>query len=144
MDSAAALSLVGIPRDPWEELESYTCDAYGTMHIKWLGSSENTDDVCEYRASGPKGSSAYGHSHPHFVYPRDKHVSCLGDRVSSFAVAYDANERNKKFSFGDKRRARSLSKPMYLVVPERDLVKVYREGPGRWGGVRWRVEIVVR
>ena len=36
LDSAAAVSLGGIPREPWERLEAYTCDSAGHMNINGL------------------------------------------------------------------------------------------------------------
>ena len=113
------------------------------MNVKWLGSSKNADDVCEYEGSGPGASSAYGHSHPHFSFPRDRRLSCRGVTIDSTSVARIANRRNQNFSSDDKRNARLVrKKPLYLVVPERDVVKVYRKGPGRRGREVWRVEIV--
>ena len=40
----------------------------------------------------------------------------------------DSNEEDgAKFGADDKSTAKTLEKPMYLVVPERDVVKVYRK-----------------
>ena len=144
LDSAAATSLGGIPREPWERLESYTCDSEGQVHIKLLGSSQNASDVCEVRADGSPVSSAYGHSHPYFEYPRDKNVHCRGTVIKNQANANRLNEGNRDFSSGDRSGARSRGKPLYLVVPERDEVKVYRKTgkTGFWGGDIWAVETV--
>ena len=148
LDSAAALSLGGIPREPWERLESYTCDSAGHMHIKWLGSSQNAREVCRIEiTNAPKASSAYGHSHPFFVWDRDKGIVCDG---TPFRTEKEIDDWNKddgdgaKFSPGDKRNAKSVGKPMYLVVPKRDKVKVYRKTgrTGFWGGDKWDVEMV--
>ena len=141
LDSAAALSLMGILRNPWEELESYTCEAYGHMRVEWLGSSEGAVDVCRFKGSGPPGSSAYGHSHPYFEYPRDRFVVCRNYRLWTRDAIDEWNEElGTIMSSDDKKIARRVDKPMYLVVPERDLVKVYRKvGQGPWGGDIWRV-----
>ena len=143
MDSAASLSLRAIPKEPWERLESYTCMSSGALNIRWLGSSQGEKDVCEVKASSPTSTSGYGHSHPHFKYPRDKNLFCRGGKITSDTVADRTNRRNKNFSRGDKSGAKSRKKPLYLVVPERDVVKVYRiVGKGFWGGDKWAVEIV--
>lgn len=143
MDSAAVLSLLAIPQEPWERLESYTCVTTGALDIRWLGSSEGEKDVCEVRASGRASASGYGHSHPQFEYPRDKRLRCRGTRISSSNVAKSFNRGNRDFSSDDKIGARSRGKPLYLVVPERDVVKVYRiVRQGRWGGDVWGTEIV--
>ena len=49
----------------------------------------------------------------------------------------DFNARNVNFSTNDKRKARGANggagRPLYLVVPERNCVKVYRKNAsGRW------------
>jgi len=143
MDSAAVVSLQAIPKEPWERLESYTCMSSGALNIRWLGSSQGEKDVCEVKASSPTSTSGYGHSHPHFEYPRDRRLRCRGTRISSDIVADEFNDDNVEFSRDDKRGAKSRKKPLYLVVPERDVVKVYRiVGKGFWGRDKWAVEIV--
>lgn len=143
MDSAAVLSLQAIPKEPWERLESYTCFSNGHIDIRYLGETQHDADVCEIRADGPVSSSGYGHSHPHFVWRRDKGVVCLRSKITRLADVLKWNADNKDFSKNDKQTARNLGKPLYLVVPERDVVKVYRiVGKGPFGGPVWRTEIV--
>ncbi len=81
-----------------------------------------------------------GHAHPHFVWERDKGVRCGSrsrDIIRSRMDVDDFNARNVNFSANDKRAARGTNggagRPLYLVVPERNWVKVYRKNAsGRW------------
>ena len=145
LDSAASWSLRGIPREPWEQLESYTCDSGGHMHIEWLGSSQHDRDVCEVEADGSVASSAYGHSHPHFVWPRDRGVFCHDFVIRRSKDVTDWNcKHGAKFGGPDKSGAKTRQKPIYLIVPEREQVEVYRKtgATGFWGGSIWDEEIV--
>lgn len=149
LDNAAWWSLTSIPRDPWEELEAYICDANGNVEVPtWLGSTQGARDVCRLEGSGSAESSAYGHSHPYFEYPRDRLVYCLGVQLRTSNAIRDWNKDDgdgSKFGSGDKKTAKKVGKPMYLVVPKRNKVKVYRKvGTGFFGGDIWRAEEVVR
>lgn len=145
LDSAAAVSLGGIPREPWERLESYTCDSAGHMDIRWLGTSQFSSNACKVReTNAPAASSAYGHSHPHFVWDRDRGVRCHSKIIRTANDVSKLNKENKDFGDEDISGARTRGKPMYLVVPERDEVWVYRKtgATGFWGGAIWRKEKV--
>ena len=57
----------------------------------------------------------------------------------------ELNKKNKDFGDEDTSAAvRARGKPMYLVVPERDEVWVYRKTgeTGFWGGAIWKKEKV--
>lgn len=149
LDNAAWWSLTSIPRDPWEELEAYICDANGNVGVPtWLGRSQGARDVCRLERSGPANSAAYGHSHPYFEYPRDRWVVCDGEQLRTRNNIDDWNKDDgdgSKFGSGDKSTAKAVGKPMYLVVPKRDKVKVYRKvGTGFFGGDIWDEEEVAR
>ena len=149
LDNAAWWSLTSIPKDPWEEVESYTCDINNDVEVpNWLGSSQYSTDVCELPATGWSTTSAYGHSHPHFRYPRDRWVICDGRPLRTKAAIDKWNKDGgdgSKFGPGDKSTAKTYKKPMYLVVPKRDRVWVYRiVGKGVFGGDRWDAVEVLR
>ena len=78
-----------------------------------------------------------GHAHPHFVWERDRLVQCHSRFIRRAREVDDYNEENVNFSPEDKRVARRANggagRPLYLVVPERNCVKVYRKNAsGSW------------
>ena len=52
-----------------------------------------------------------------------------------------ANMFGVNFSMGDRDAAVRFGKPLYLVVPERNVVKVYRH-PERCSDCEWVVEVL--
>ena len=153
-DAAAKASLESIDADPWEQSESYSCEngrvtigSGFTTEPNYLYSDyptnsnerENPGDVCTVNLS--LGTGGGGHSHPHFVWPRDRGVQC-GPRRSQHRITRKRhvdswNEDSLNFSQVDKDAAENANKgkgrPLYLVVPERDCVKVYRKNErGGW------------
>jgi hypothetical protein len=75
---------------------------------------------------------AAGHSHPFFKDPRDVDVRCGQTKLHAGNIDLQ-NDANKNISSGDERAARAAGRPIYLVVPERNQVKVYRRNSdGRW------------
>ena len=132
-----------IPREPWEQAEWYSCDngtvtvprARVTSKSKYLYTDYPTNTV----ENTNKGNVCYlpftmdlnagGHSHPHFVWPRDEGLQCGGSndiiRTNEDVLRFNADGRD--FSAGDKSLARGAGQPIYLVVPERNCVKVYRK-----------------
>jgi len=147
IDVAARSSLLDVPQKPWEEGEWYSCsggavsvnDGGSTKGLyRWLDHPANTrlntsrGNVCDLAIVGESTAVAYGHSHPYFVWDTDRKVLCEGTVLNKPSDVTDENRRNKKFSTKDRRGAWSVEKPLYLVVPARDLVKVYRKIGGRW------------
>jgi len=129
VDAAASASLLAIPKEPWEQGEAYSCSANAVLAGCRVSSESKYDnkgamDVC--RLNIPVGSLASGHSHPHFKYPRDRGVRCRGYRLMDPVDVRDQNNSNKNFSPADRESARNAGVPLYLVVPERNRVKVYR------------------
>ena len=150
-DAAAKASLMPIEADPWEEGESYSCKngvvallrPRITTKSKYpytdypTNSQENANkgDVCNVVVTPEPGGR--GHSHPHFVWPRDEGVQCgtgsADDFIRSQMNVDDFNRGGKLFNRGDVSSAISSRVPLYLVVPERDCVKVLRKGAsGSW------------
>ena len=79
-------------------------------------------DVC---AVGLAFRLAAGHSHPFFKDPRDVGVWCGPTKLSGGRIDLQ-NQENSKISGGDKSAADAAGRPIYLIVPERNRVKVYR------------------
>ncbi len=154
-DTLAKSSLLSIPREPWEQGEWYSC-SNGTVTVerprrtiasKYLYTdfptnsqrNVNKGNVCALDLGVSLGGG--GHSHPHFVWERDRGVRCgsnSSDTIRSRMDVDDFNAGNVNFSTNDKRKARAANggagRPLYLVVPERNCVKVYRKNAsGRWG-----------
>jgi len=159
VDPVAEASLLAIAKEPWERGESYSCksdavlvnvkDEKGNdlktsteslyLYLDYPTNSQSKPDegdVCTLTLRGPSDSLAYSHSHPHFEHPRDDGVICLGEELNSRREIGDQNEANVDFSSDDKNAARSVDKPLYLVVPNRNKVKVYRKNDNG----KWRVE----
>ena len=146
-DERATSSLGSIPGEPWEQGEGYSCNngrvtvgSRVSTKSNYLytdyptNSTENANkgNVCS--VSVPWGRA--GHSHPHFVWPRDEGVQC-GSSPSQVLVseeqANDLNAANVDFSPGDRGAAVIAGQPIYLVVPKRNCVKVYRaNSAGQW------------
>ena len=153
MDDVAKASLGKIPREPWEQAESYSCSGGAVVaghrrssesnYVKkteeewWKKRQAEDKDLCSIAASFADGA---GHSHPHFKWPRDDRVRCLGTIMHDRDDVRDQNRANKDFSGNDRQQARSVDKPFYLVVPERNRVKVYRKNDaGNWRVEWWRI-----
>ena len=67
-------------------------------------------------------------------------MRCLDKILHSRDDVGDQNRANEDFSGNDKLQAESLVKPFYLVVPERNRVKVYRKDEaGKWRVHWWRI-----
>ena len=69
---------------------------------------------------------------PLFEWDRDKGVVCLDEEIESSADVRALNRSNKNFSGNDKTTAKTLGKPLYLIVPLRDMIKVYRKTGNKW------------
>lgn len=82
----------------------------------------------------PNTTAAYGHSHPFFVWKRDRGVRCHEVTIREPIDVQKLNRRNKKFSREDTQWAKSKDRPFYLVYPARNQVWVYRKNPN------WRME----
>ena len=65
----------------------------------------------------------------------DRGVKCH-TYLRTLAQLNSANRENKKLNDGDRQSAKRAEKPLYLVVPNRDCVKVYRQQSDR----NWSVE----
>ena len=142
-DARAKASLMSIDADPWEEAEWYSCDN-GTVSVRGprLSTASRylyTDYPTNSAENINKGNVCFlpftmdfdagGHSHPHFVWPRDEGLQCggSGDLIEDSEDALDFNRDGRDFSAGDKSLARGAGQPLYLVVPERNCVKVFRK-----------------
>ncbi|MCY4040229.1 MAG: hypothetical protein OXF72_03085 [Gammaproteobacteria bacterium] len=149
-DAAAKASLLTIPKEPWEQGESYDC-VNGVVTVqsprisngsRYLykdyptNSVENSEkgDVCILNLKTGVGGG--GHSHPHFVWERDEGVQCgpkSKHKIMSEMQVNDLNKAGVNFSPTDAYWAMGNRRPLYLVVPQRNCVKVYRENNyGRW------------
>lgn len=144
-DVVAKTSLMTIPKEPWERGESYLCNNNAVV-AGFRVSTRNNQNVCEISSwTLPSNAVAFGHSHPYFTW--DPSLSAAQNTVMCHGVALNTKELMKSwnaggqvFSWGDTERAKWEHKPFYLVVPERNLVKVYRpaEGCKKGAGCPWR------
>ena len=150
VDPVARASLLTIPREPWERGETYSCSDNAVVagtRIDNRNAHENGDDVCQLSiASVPLSILAAGHSHPYFAWDPNKTVEensviCSGQLLNSEAGMNMANRASVNFSVGDEHGAETLGKPYYLVVPERNVVKVYRH-PEHCSACEWVVEVL--
>ncbi len=149
-DARAKSSLLSIPREPWEQGEAYSCingsvtvlsprtNASNYLYTDFptnAKKNEKAGDVCTLYLG--LGSGGGGHSHPHFVWPRDEDVQCgpdADDTIDSRMTVRKTNANNAHFQPNDRSAARGSGLPLYLVVPNRNCVKVYRQGTSsRWG-----------
>ena len=99
---------------------------------------------CYMNVKVPPNALAFGHSHPYFTWDPKKTVeengvTCNGVKLDSAMSMKKANEDGVNFSLEDMNAAKSVGKPLYLVVPERNVVKVYRY-PENCPNCQWRVE----
>ena len=153
LDGTARSSLLPIPREPWERGEPYSCSGGAASvdsnnktsskeRYRFLDYPTNSSanpgsgDVCRVAIPIGGNTAAAGHSHPHFVWNRDWLVICGGSPLRNRQAVRDANDDNRSMAPDDKAVAQSAQKPLYLVVPERDHVKVYRKNDRG----SWRVE----
>ena len=106
-----------------------------------------SDDVCQLSiGSVPLSILAAGHSHPYFAWDPSKTVEentvrCHDRLLDTPAEMNTANMFGVNFSMGDRDAAVRFGKPLYLVVPERNVVKVYRH-PERCSLCEWVVEVL--
>ena len=133
VDDHAIQWLKDIPRDPWEEYESYICAGNLVLGPGPLTHSTNgQQDVCSVDMTldilaAITLSIAVAHSHPYFDpkadYSGDNAVQCGSTTINSGREADIFNKViGRQFSDADM----GWSIPTYLVVPLRDEVKVYR------------------
>lgn len=158
-DAKAKSSLLSIAKEPWERGEAYGCDD-GQVTVssprntasKYLYTDFPTNsvknpkagDVCTLRIRVDRGGG--GHSHPHFVWPRDEDVQCgpnPKDKIRTRDALRMTNRNNANFQPVDKSAAKNAANgdglPLYLVVPNRDCVKVYRKSESSgWLRSGWR------
>ncbi len=152
-DTRAKSSLMSIEADPWEQGEAYSC-VNGTVTVGSSRTNESNYLYTDYPTNSEKnpnagdvcalglglGMGGGGHSHPHFVWPRDKGVQCGSsskDVIDSKKTVQMTNAANVNFSSNDKNAAKDANngdgRPLYLVVPNRNCVKVYRKNEkDRW------------
>ena len=140
-DPVAKTSLKAIPREPWEEGEAYECIGNIVVPTGRV-SAQNDPNVCELAGMPSKtdDTKAFGHSHPYFTWdPALPPIECHGRLIHSAQEAQRWNEYGRNFSPGDEDYAESTGLPFYLVVPEWNIVKVYRPPEGCEGkGCPWR------
>ena len=133
VDDHAIQWLKDIPREPWEEYESYMCAGNTVPGPGPLALSTNgQQDVCSVGVTPDLVmaltlSIAVAHSHPYFDpkadYSGDNAVQCGSTTINSGREAGIFNNViGRQFSDADM----GWSIPTYLVVPLRDEVKVYR------------------
>ena len=132
-DTMAKSSLLTIPKEPWEQAEWYSCEN-GTVTVRGprlstasrylytdypTNTEENTNNGNVCFLPFTMDFDAGGHSHPHFVWPRDEGLQCGGsnDIIRNNEEALSANAEGRNFSSGDKSLARAAGQPLYLVVP---------------------------
>ena len=148
VDAVAKPSLKSIPSEPWERSEPYYCRrsgiAAGTRRDN-ESAYDNRQDVCLWDVSHDTHQlEAVGHSHPHFEWDSDKTVEentvRCGHRIldSETDMIVENLSRGNRFSFSDRSYAKNLEKPLYLVVAERNFVKVYRH-PENCSTCDWEV-----
>ena len=133
VDDHAIEWLKDIPREAWEEYESYVCAGnVGPGEGPFTHSTNGQQDVCSVDmtldvVAALTISIAVAHSHPYFDpkadYSGDNAVQCASTTITSGQKADVFNHViGRQFSDADM----SWSLPTYLVVPLRDEVKVYR------------------
>ena len=139
VDDLAIDQLQKVPKNAWEHFEKYHCAGGLDPAVGFRTySTEGQEDVCSLDArpeimSWAISSIAVGHSHPYFDpdadYSGANRVQCGVDGngdptyIDSGSTARFFNMvAGKMFTPSDMQ----WSKPTYLVVPERDEVKVYR------------------
>ena len=143
---AIAAGLRYIPQNPWEEAEKYLCMGAAPSVSPSTRSTKGQEDVCatNMKPNWIVGSLAVGHSHPYFDpvldYSGDKSVKCGPVVIDSGQAAIAANYHLSVLSTVDKSLAEKLTIPVYLVVPHRTEVIVYRQDAAG----EWREEIVWR
>ena len=149
-DKVAKAALLGVPAEPKERGASVYCLNETVYIASWAMSTP--DNACQVayanRYAGPScwggGSKTDGcnlsraHTHPFFSYPRDKEVTCHGDKIHSKQRARDLNSSGRDFSPDDTENARAADVLGHLGLPpnepeegdpiptQRDTVKALR------------------
>ncbi|MDE0659459.1 MAG: hypothetical protein OXI79_07385 [Gammaproteobacteria bacterium] len=132
---ALATQLRYISKTPWEEAEKYKCGS-ADPSVSGTRSTKGQADVCNIDLSWGEtiGVVGLGHSHPYFDpnldYAGGVSFKCGAKVIDSGSDALIANDYLWDFSGGDTNTAHNLGVPVYLVVPHRTQVKVYRPDTG--------------
>ena len=143
------MRLMLIPKEPWERAEPYYCYRRGVVagtRQDNRDTYENGKDVCGMSLEfATIDLAAVGHSHPYFTWDDKKTVKqntvrCGNKKLNTKMAMIEENlSRGTLFSFSDRTFAERLGKPLYLVVSERNFVKVYRRKEG-CPSCEWMVE----
>jgi len=149
-DKVAKAALLGVPAEPKERGASVYCLNETVYIASWAMSTP--DNACQVAYANRYASlSCWGggsktdgcnlsraHTHPFFSYPRDKDVTCHGDKMDSKDRATRYNLSGRNFSPKDTANARSADVLGHLGLPphepdegdpiptERDTVKALR------------------
>ena len=138
-DAAAnsALSGSGITKKEAQERgQIIYCENGQVKHGAWAFSGS---DKCDVRPSSPHqrsclagGSKRTGcnltgiHSHPYFIYDRDKNLKCGNTRITSPSVADELNKINMVFSSKDIATLTARQVDGHLLVSDRSAILPWR------------------
>ena len=145
IDRAAKAELMTYRQEPFERGFTMVCqmnERSGDLEIAVVygvnsNPSENEkNDPCAVNLIVTANAVGYAHSHPFFTNPVQtiRGRGCLRKKSWTAGQEDGMNDTNRHFSPRDMDTARRLVKPLYLITPNRDRVKVYRKNAsGRWG-----------
>ncbi len=138
IDRAAKAELMTYQREPFERGFTLVCagsQILVTYHVNSDPSVNELNDPCAVELIVTANAVGYAHSHPFFANhgQMKEGRGCLRKKSWTFREDERANMTNRHFSDKDKDFAKRRDRPLYLITPLRDQVKVYRkDSSGRW------------
>ena len=138
VDALAKDSLGDLAQEPFERLERYVCGGLSKPKVNGVYSNDGQENRCQI--SPPEnytdqlGMLAVGHSHPKFKWPRDEGLKCGPFTIfAEFIIDTIEVITGDSFSGPDMGYAEYHNVPLYLAVPYRTHVEVYRkDATGNW------------